>query len=310
MPDFLMMCGLPYSGKSTYAEDLAETAMSLGRKVVIHSSDAIRAELYGDEGDQTHNDKVFQTLHRRIKADLQSGKNVVYDATNLSYKKRMATLQLVSRIPCRKICVFMAVPFDEIVERSRHRTRVVPYEVLRRMYESVWVPNKYEGWDEVNLVYPHGFETKNRDELMKSLCKIPHDNPHHTLSIGDHCYKTADLLQAHFGCTQELLLAAILHDIGKAFTKSFTNSRGEPSEIAHFYNHQHVSAYDSLFYIPKGIDRLHVAAIIQWHMKPFEIEHMPVEKQSDAWKKFRELVGDKIYWEVTRDLHAADLAAH
>ena len=47
MPIFFMMVGLPYSGKSVYAEGLRE---KFGAE--IHSSDAIRAEILGDVQDQ------------------------------------------------------------------------------------------------------------------------------------------------------------------------------------------------------------------------------------------------------------------
>ena len=45
-PTFIMMVGLPYSGKSYYAEKLSKEYGA-----VIHSSDAIRAEILGDVQD-------------------------------------------------------------------------------------------------------------------------------------------------------------------------------------------------------------------------------------------------------------------
>ena len=46
-PTFIMMVGLPYSGKSYYAEKLSKEYGA-----VVHSSDAIRAEILGDVQDQ------------------------------------------------------------------------------------------------------------------------------------------------------------------------------------------------------------------------------------------------------------------
>mgnify|MGYP003324219881 CR=1 FL=1 len=57
MPKFYMMVGLSGCGKSTYAA-------TLNAKVI--SSDAIRAEVFGDENDQTHNAQVFEILHKRV----------------------------------------------------------------------------------------------------------------------------------------------------------------------------------------------------------------------------------------------------
>ena len=66
-----MLVGLSGSGKSSY---------NFEEEVVKISSDALRAELYGDENDQTHNAEVFNELHKRVILNLKNGKNVVYDS--------------------------------------------------------------------------------------------------------------------------------------------------------------------------------------------------------------------------------------
>lgn len=91
MPMFYMMVGLPGSGKSFTAESIPNA--------VVHSSDAIRAEVLGDENDQTQQDLVFQTLHKRVLQDLVDGKDVVYDATNINYKRRIGFLDRVRSAP-------------------------------------------------------------------------------------------------------------------------------------------------------------------------------------------------------------------
>ena len=78
-PTMTMMVGLAASGKSTYAKKLANDT-----DAIILSSDAIRWELFGDETDQEHNQQVFQELHERAKECLCDGRNVIYDATNIS----------------------------------------------------------------------------------------------------------------------------------------------------------------------------------------------------------------------------------
>jgi predicted kinase len=89
-----MCIGLPGSGKSYQAERFAEQY-----DANIHSSDAIREELSGDINNQDINDLVFKTLHSRIKEDLCNGKNCIYDACNISYKRRKAFLQELKNIP-------------------------------------------------------------------------------------------------------------------------------------------------------------------------------------------------------------------
>lgn len=301
-PLFFMMVGLPYSGKS-------ERALKLSQEfnAVIHSSDAIREEVLGDIQDQANNAKVFEVLHERVKRDLLAGKNVIYDATNINHKRRKAFLDELKNIPCSKVCEFMATPYQVCYERSKHRERVVPWDVFDRMYRNIWVPYFYEGWDCIELVYPDGFTPYDANELFNGengLNRLEHDNPHHTFSVGHHCLAAYGLVR---GGSNELQEAALLHDIGKPYTKTFTNSKGEVTEVAHYYDHHNVSAYDSLFYADPQYDRLYIANLVQWHMRPYEIKKSHNPERTAA--KFEKLIGSEMYKDVMA-LHAADLKAH
>ena len=71
-----MLCSIHGAGKSVCAEKYAKDH----KNTIIHSSDALREELFGNVNDQNNNEVLFTELHRRIKADLSAGKNVIYDA--------------------------------------------------------------------------------------------------------------------------------------------------------------------------------------------------------------------------------------
>lgn len=79
-PTLYTLVGLPACGKSTYCMN--------NNDCVIISTDAIRKELYGDESAQTNNAKVYHIAHERIALALASGKNVIFDATNINKKAR------------------------------------------------------------------------------------------------------------------------------------------------------------------------------------------------------------------------------
>lgn len=158
----------------------------------------------------------------------------------------------------------------------------------------------------IHVIYPDGFKTLDTKELFwgeNGLAWLDQDNPHHDLTVGAHCIAT--YANIHNG-SPELYEAAMLHDIGKAFTKAFKNSNGEDTDIAHYYEHHHVSAYDSLFYTQPALDVLYVAGVIQWHMRPFELERVPHAEKAVA--KFKRLIGDKMYADVMA-LHEADIKA-
>jgi predicted kinase len=296
-----MMVGLPGSGKSTYAEKLSKE-----HKAIICSSDKIREELYSDENTQTNNDEVFKLLHRRIKALLQNGTSVIYDATNINSKRRRAFLAELRNIPCNKICVIMATPFDKCCEWNDSRNRVVPYEVIKRMYKNWNTPYWFEGWNEIVI------KTKNDDYKLKDISvwlyryiEYDQENPHHLLSLGKHC----ELVGKQLMNDALLECAGYLHDCGKPFTKSFTNSKGEIKDIAHYYQHHCIGAYDSLFFdYSEGVNKLDVSILVNLHMQPYFWEK-DKEHGQKIRQNYEKLWGEELYNNVMR-LHEADVRAH
>ena len=147
IPVCIMLVGLPGSGKSTFADNISKNI-----DVVIHLTDAIRKELFGDENDQQNPQLVFETAYKRIRRDLQEGYNVVFDATNLRQKNRQMFLQYISDIPHRNICVLMKTPFKECVRRNDMRERRVPRKVLFRMKKAMEFPTIQEGFEVIKRV--------------------------------------------------------------------------------------------------------------------------------------------------------------
>ena len=303
-PVFFMMVGLVGAGKSHQAELLSEKY-----DANIHSSDSIRKEVFGDVNNQDGNDEVFKLMSKRIKDDLANGKNTIHDATNIDYKRRKAFVESLNKIDCWKVCVLVATPFNTCVDRNNSRERVVPQYVLDRMYKHIYIPQNYEGWDDIIIKWdytPEKFDINNLFNGENGLNKINQDNPHHTLTIGGHCLKcsvnTEELLGEDFNF--ELCQAALFHDIGKRYTKGFIDSKGNPSEEAHYYQHHLVSAYDSLFYTQGLSDnsRLKIANYVQWHMQPFFME------SGKTQNKYRRLWGEQFYNDIMI-LHKADETA-
>lgn len=296
-----MMVGLPGSGKSLRAKFLA-----VKENAIIHSSDTLRQELFGDENTQDNNEELFKELHRRIKRDLKGEQNVIYDATNISYKRRKVFLEELKKINCEKICYLVATPYEKCLDQNKSRERQIPEYVIKKMYLTFCIPQYYEGWDEIKIIWNdegYIFDTHELFYGENGLTYIEQDNPNHTLTIGNHCLKCYEL------CTEQIddidvSIAALYHDIGKRFTKQFKNSKGEDTDIAHYYQHHLVSAYDSMFYL-RWLDdytMLKVVKYIQWHMQPFFI------KTDKAKNKLINLIGQTAY-EKLLILHKADKLA-
>lgn len=148
-----VMIGLSGSGKSTEALDIWQSSGGVHSNTIIVSSDCIREELCGDANDQSRNAKVFEEFHRRIRKGLQDGNDVIADATNLTIKSRKGVVKAVERIPCEKIAVVMATPFEECVNRDEHRDRIVSADVIERQRRRFQIPFYKEGFDDIQIVY-------------------------------------------------------------------------------------------------------------------------------------------------------------
>ena len=146
-PSLLMLVGLPGSGKSTYIKN------HFNQNLHVHSSDDIREELSGNVNNQDINKEVFELLHKRVKDDLKNGISCVYDATNLNWKRRKAFLESLKGIDCFKVCHVIATPYEVCLEQNNSRDRVVPEEVIERMYRNFDIPWYNEGWNDIQIIY-------------------------------------------------------------------------------------------------------------------------------------------------------------
>lgn len=303
-PVFIMMCGLVASGKSYKAKELAKD-----HDATIFSSDDLREELFGDANNQEHNQEVFVELHRRIKECLRGDKSAIMDSTNISYKHRLAFLQELKNIPCEKICVLMATPYEECLKRNAERERKVPEYAIEKMYRQFDPPYWYEGWTEIQIEFSDdSYRNISAIDWLNSVNDFDQNNSHHSLTLGEHSEKTLDYIFNIAGGIDDhsiiLRGAALLHDNGKCFTKTFKNSKGEITDQAHYYTHEHVGCYNSLFYKMR-CNPLDVAVIIRWHMQPYFWERDNNEKLHN---KYRKLWGEDLYQDIMK-IHEADKAA-
>lgn len=306
MSKFYMLVGLPGSGKSTIAQKL---------NCKVFSSDSLRKELWGNENTQGDNSQLFNELQRRIRETLKKGENCVYDATNINAKRRTSFLSSIKGIECEKICIFVATDFNLCLLRNFQRERHVPYEVIKRMYLNFDIPQFREGWSDIQIKVELDKNTYyDVAWLIEHLCDISHDNPHHTLSIGDHIKEVVKNVGYYSGFMRienserynKLVLAAMHHDIGKEFCKTFQKPNGELDDIAHYYGHENVSAYMFIMYSSDMCvdthDILYVADLIALHMRLFVRE----EDREKSYAKLKQLIGEKEFEDLCL-LHKADI---
>ncbi len=299
MVKFYMMIGLPASGKSTIAKEIAKK-----ENAVIISTDDLRQELLNDVNSQENNNLIFGEAERRLKANIEAGRNVIFDATNINYKKRRDWLNRFNKYAVKKIGILVATPYEECLERNAWRERKVPEEVIKRMYFNFYIPQYYEGFNDIQIVHNETLPVK-LDNLLKKM-DMSQDNPHHTLTLKEHCMKVQEIInsQEHRYYMRDI---GLLHDIGKIETKTFVNTKGEKTDVAHYYNHEKVGAYISCLNIDElwqltTPDLINRANLIQWHM----LLHFDLSEKTIT--KYKNMLGEST-WKDLELLHKADCEA-
>lgn len=262
-PSLILLVGIPGSGKTTYAEKYLEVCNN-----TIHlSSDKIRAELWGNEATQGDNNEVFSLMQSRAIEALNNGQNVLYDATNVTRKDRSYIIALCPKF-VKIECHIIWAPIEACIERDTARERTVGKAVIDKMLKRFQAPYYDEGISEIKVIRPDNFNFVLYLRDVYKAMKIPHDNPHHTLNIYDHCCEAQNYVRNNYDkdVAGTVYIAADVHDMGKPYVKAFVDSKGNPCETAHYYQHQCVGAWLAYGLVSAAVD---VAWLVSVHMDPF-----------------------------------------
>ncbi|MEH1887627.1 WYL domain-containing protein [Nostoc sp.] len=145
------LIGVPGSGKSTLANYWCQQDPNL----IVVSTDAIRAEFFGDEQIQGEWQLIETTVLNRVKTAIASGHSVVYDATNAKRAWRIDILQKFASVGADTwIGWYLKVPLKECYRRNRQRQRQVDKNVIASFAQLLnqFAPIEAEGFAKVTEV--------------------------------------------------------------------------------------------------------------------------------------------------------------
>jgi len=116
-PAFIVVSGLPGTGKSYFCGRLAERL-----PIVVLESDALRKMLFAEPDYSSQESScLFRACHLLIERLLKRGISLILDATNLSERNREHLYSIAERLDIRLILVRVEAPPQLVYQRLRAR---------------------------------------------------------------------------------------------------------------------------------------------------------------------------------------------
>ncbi|MDO8635590.1 MAG: AAA family ATPase [Dehalococcoidia bacterium] len=140
-PPFIVVSGLPGTGKSYFSRRLAEKL-----PCIILESDSVRQQLYSNPTcSPEESARLFQVIHSLIEELLGNGIPVILDATNLSERNRETLYHIADKLKAKLILVRVEAPPDVVKQRLEARSAGynpgdnsrADWDVYQRMKSSV-----------------------------------------------------------------------------------------------------------------------------------------------------------------------------
>lgn len=274
-----MLVGIPGSGKSVYARELASAVRG-----VIVSTDAVRLKLFGGETRQKNTYVIFDEAFREIEAALAAGRTVIFDATNVDRDRRAKFLKRFAdeRVECHVLDTL----YETAQRRISGRKRKLDDKILAKYAKNLQFPLPGEGFAEVRLVHmpdaealygqavalpddganvPSGSQSQGdklrlkletllrqeagHDELFAELSAVPsfarmlgydQGNPYHSRTLSQHTYAVLEYVNAFYG--EEDRLEMQWTALLHDIGKPFCQVWKEARGHYSYFGHEHVSA--------------------------------------------------------------------
>lgn len=134
--ELTVLIGLPASGKSTLAHQWVATSSCR----LLISTDAIRADLFGDEAAQGSWLLIWREVERQLYQAVEQTRagvacGAIYDATNAVRRHRRALVRLAIALGFTHLTgVWLDPPLEVCLAQNRQRQRQVPDGIIERMH--------------------------------------------------------------------------------------------------------------------------------------------------------------------------------
>lgn len=107
----LILCGIPFSGKSTLATELEKYGF---KRIDL---DIVKTDLLGKDAidssiNQSTWDKIYNEMYSQINSSLKSGVSVVHDTGNFTIYERSLISKIATKLGIPYYTIYVATPAD------------------------------------------------------------------------------------------------------------------------------------------------------------------------------------------------------
>lgn len=152
-PKLILPVGIAGSGKSTWIKSYTDP------NTIVVSPDNIRKELTGSISNQSKNSEVWSTAFDKVANALNTGKNVILDATNIKSSDRKRLMNHLKVNVDKPFDAFAKI-FNVDPEVAKQRIKKdIESGVDRSNVPDFVIDRQYQNYiDDINLLEPEGFK--------------------------------------------------------------------------------------------------------------------------------------------------------
>jgi predicted kinase len=154
MAQMILMCGLPRSGKTTWAKDNRKSWVDDSRpdKFII-SADALRQIVYNQRYWQDGETLMWSIHDIILKVALFQGIDIIIDECNISKKRRSPLIKIAKNYGYEVYCVYLTTSWVDCIDRANKDNDLEIIPIIERMSNNFEEPEYEEGFDEILFKY-------------------------------------------------------------------------------------------------------------------------------------------------------------
>ena len=142
----LVLCGIPASGKTTFAENIQKLVEN-EMPVRIVSTDYWRDAEYYAEFKPSNEQRVRKAALEKTRELLTEGFSVIHDDTNYYTSMRHDLFEISKAKDCVFGIIQITTPINASLMWNKQRNQMIPEEVIIRIHEKFEDPGTKYAWD-------------------------------------------------------------------------------------------------------------------------------------------------------------------